>query len=202
MKVTYIILIGIVFLIIVSCRHEIERQITNYEYFDISESDTLDKLTLYAITDEEYLQYGTSVAYVNIKGDTIIPFGLYAYFGTDSFIYYANVMQHPNDSTYGRQIGINHEQKILFDIVMFDNGPDYFNEGLIRVFRNGKIGFANKYGKVVIPCIYDYAKWFKNGKAEVTFNAVEYLDMEEHLRVESDEWFEIDKQGKTIKNVP
>lgn len=202
MKKKYLILIVFTSLTIISCKHRIERPVTNYEYFDNTESDTLDKSFLYAITNEEYLQYGSSVAYVNMESDTIIPFGQYAYFGTDSFIYYANVMEHPNDSTFGRQIGINREQKILFDIVMFDYGPDPFQENLTRVLRNGKFGFANKYGIVVIPCIYDYAKWFVNGKAEVTFDAVEYLDMEEHMRVESDEWFEIDKQGKTIKNAP
>ena len=202
MKITYLILIGIVSLTITSCRHKIERQVTNYKYFDTLESDTLAKSTLFAITDEEYLQYGSRVAYVNFEGDTIIPFGQYAYFGTDTFVYFANVMEHPNDSIYGRKIGVNREQKILFDIVMFDYGPDLSYEGLIRVIRNGKFGYADEYGRVVISCIYDYAKWFKNGKAEVTFNAVEYLDMEEHLRVESDEWFEIDKQGNTILNAP
>ena len=64
------------------------------------------------------------------------------------------------------------------------------------------MGYASKYGKVVIPCVYDYARWFENGKAEVTFEAEIYLDMEEHKRVESDEWFEIDKKGNKTKNAP
>ncbi len=196
------ILIVILILLFSSCRHKIEQKFTNFQYTNVSESDTIDKPVLYAITDEDYLQYGARVAYMNNKGDTIIPFGKYSYFGTDSFIYYANVMEHPNDSTYGRQIGINRNQKILFDLVMFDNGPEPFNEGLTRVIRNGKMGYADKYGRIVIPCIYEYAKWFENGKAEVTIKAIEYIDMEEHQRVESDEWFEIDKNGNKIKNVP
>ncbi|MBI9057886.1 MAG: WG repeat-containing protein [Labilibaculum sp.] len=197
-----IIFIGILILTLSSCRHKIEREFTNYEYFDITESEILNKDILSAITNEDYLQYGSSVAYVNEKGDTIIPFGKYAYYGTDTFVHFANVMVHPNDSTYGRQVGINRHQKILFDIVMFDNGPEPFREGLLRVIRNGKMGYVDKYGKVKIPCIYDYAKWFYNGTAEVTFNAEEYRDMDEHLRVESDEWFIIDKTGKKIQNAP
>ena len=82
---------------------------------------------------------------------------------------------------------------------MFDNGPEPFNEGLTRVLRDGKMGYANKFGQVVIPCVYDYAKWFDKGFAEVTFDANLYLDGEDHKRVESDEWFTIDNNGKTVK---
>lgn len=197
-----IIFIGILIFTFSSCRDKIEREITNYEYFDITESELLNKEILSAITNEEYLQYGSDVAYVNEKGDTIIPFGKYAYYGTDTFVHFANVIVHPNDSTYGRQVGINRDQEILFDLVMFDNGPEPFRGGLIRILRNGKMGYANEYGRIVIPCIYDYAKWFYDGEAEVTFDAVEFRDMDEHLIVESDEWFLIDMNGNKIKNAP
>lgn len=200
MKITSFTLVVIAALTLSSCRKQIEQEVTDYSYYDIPESDTLEKPILLAVTDEEFLQYGSKVAYLNLKGDTIIPFGKYAYYGTDTMIHYANVIEHPHDSAFGRQIGINRDQKILFDLVMFDNGPEPFNEGYIRVIRNGKMGYANERGRVVIPCIYDYAKWFQNGKAEVTFDAVEYSDMDEHKRVESDEWFEIDKKGNKIMN--
>jgi len=81
---------------------------------------------------------------------------------------------------------------------MFDNGLEPFNEGLIRVLRNGKMGYANKYGRIVIPCIYDYAGWFEKGNANVTFNAVEYLDGDGHPKADSHEWFEIDKNGSKM----
>jgi len=35
----------------------------------------------------------------------------------------------------------------IFYAVMFDDGPDPFNEGLIRVLRNGEMGYANKFDK-------------------------------------------------------
>ncbi len=50
-----------------------------------------------------------------------------------------------------------------------------FSEGLAAVQLNGKTGFINTAGKVVIPCIYDFA-WgdgddgFKNGLAPVRLN--------------------------------
>ena len=143
------------------------------------------------------------VAFVNENNDTIIPFGKYAYFGTDTLGFYANVIEHTSDSTYGRQITIDRDQNTLFDLVIFDNGPEPFNEGLTRVLRNGKMGYANKFGQIVIPCEYGFAKWFENGKAEVTHNAKEYFDQDNHKRVVSDEWFVVDKEGvkkKTVHN--
>lgn len=199
MKHNFVIFIGIAFLIFSSCRHYINRKITDYKYYDVPDSDTISSDSLIAITDEEFLQYGSRVAYVNIEGDTLIPFGHFAYFGTDTLVHFATVLEHPNDSAWGRQIAIDKNQNILFDIVMFDNGPEPFNEGLIRVSRNGKMGYANRFGQIVIPCIYDFAKWFDNGQAEVTFKAKEYLDMEEHRQVESDKWFIIDRQGNKIE---
>lgn len=194
------ILIGIIFLICLACQHSVEQEATNYLYFDIQESDSLEKPILHAVTDEEFLEYGARVAYVDPKGDTIIPFGKYAYFETDTLMHYANVIEHPADTIYGRQIGIDRDQRILFDLVMFDNGPEPFHEGLIRVIRNGKMGYANERGRVVIPCIYEYAKPFENGIAEVTFDAVESRDLDGHQTVKSDDWFTIDKEGNRIKD--
>ena len=42
-----------------------------------------------------------------------------------------------------------------------------FSEGLARVVQNGKWGFINTKGEVVIPCIYDFAWAFSEGLAEV-----------------------------------
>jgi len=188
-----------VFFLFGSCKNYIEGEQTNYQYHDIENLDTIKRQPLMAVTKEKHLQYGSSVAYVSSKDDTILPFGSFAYFGTDTLNYYANVLLHPNESTYGRWVGVDRNANILFDLVSFDNGPDYFKEGLTRVKRNGKMGYANKKGEVVIPCQYAYAGWFENGVAKVTFEAKEYLDLDEHRRVESDTWFEIDKQGNRIK---
>jgi len=97
-------------------------------------------------------------------------------YGTDTLEYYANVIEHPNDSIYGRQIAINRNQNILFDVVMFDNGPEPFVEGLTRVLRNGKMGFANKFGQVVIPCKYDFVKWLLKNNCDIDHNLVKKND--------------------------
>lgn len=199
MKTTIPIITLTALLTITSCRQQIEREYIDRDYFDIATSDTVATSILFAVTDEEFLQYGTRVAYVDNLGDTIIPFGKFAYYGTDTLVHYANVLESYSDGTAGRQVGIDRSQNILFDLVMFDKGPEPFNEGLTRVLRDGKMGYANKFGQIVIPCIYDYAKWFDKGVAEVTFDATIFLDADEHRRVESDEWFTIDKRGQKVK---
>ncbi|XWN38550.1 MAG: WG repeat-containing protein [Balneola sp.] len=185
---------------IFSCGQKSQSETTDYVYYDKTKSDTTNVEILIAVTDEEFLQFGSRVAYLNTKGDTIIPFDKYAYLGTDTLTHYANVIEFLKDSSYGRWITIDRNQNTLYDIVSFDNGPDYFHEGLLRVKRNGKMGFADKYGQIAIPCKYDFAWWFKDGKAKVTFDAREINDKyDDHTRIESDEWFYIDKNGTRIK---
>ena len=200
MKISQLIILVFSIVSVSSCGQKTEKEVSHYTYFDKSQLDTKTKDFLVAVTDEEYLQYGSRVAYLNTKGDTIIPFDKYACLGTDTLTHYANVIEFPKDSLYGRWIAIDRNQNTLYDIVSFDNGPDYFHEGLVRAKRNGKMGFADKYGQIVIPCDYDFVWWFEDGKAKVTFDAREIRDeYDDHTRIESDEWFYIDKNGNRIK---
>lgn len=185
---------------IFSCGQKSKKERTDYTYYDKSKSDIETKEPLIAVTDEEFLQYGSRVAYINTKGDTIIPFDKYAYLGTDTFTHFANVLEFRENGSNVRRIAIDRNQNTLYDIVLFDNGPDYFHEGLVRAKRNGKMGFANKYGQIVIPCEYDFVWWFQDGKAKVTYDAREIRDKyDEHTRIKSDEWFYIDKNGEILK---
>ena len=194
-----LIFTGIILLHFSACRQPEKRITTDYQYYDLKESEIQIRDNLIAVTNEDFLQYGSKLAYIKSNGDTIIPFGRFAYFGTDTLIYFATVLEHLNDTTWGRKIAIDRNQNILFDIVMFDNGPELFYDGLLRVIRNGKMGYSDSLGQIVIPCIYDYAKSFDNGQAEVTFKAKEYRDNGEYKRVESDEWFKIDRRGNKIE---
>jgi len=199
MKINQLIIL-LSLLSISSCEQKVEIEDVDYNYFNKSVSDSIAEEVLIAVTDEEFLQAGARVAYINQKGDTIIPFNKYAYLGTDTLIHFANVIEYSNDSSFGRWLAIDENQNTLYEIVSFDNGPDYFNEGLVRVKRNGKMGFANQYGQIVIPCEYEYVWWFEGGKAKVTNNAKEIKDeLGDHTRIEADNWFYIDKSGNIIK---
>ncbi len=193
-KIKNTLLLAIVFSTLTACREYIDRPITYYEYFDLLKIDTTAK-PLIAVTDEEQLEYNSRVAYVSENGDTIIPFGKYRFYGSDSLYYFANVIEQGTS----RRIAIDRHQNILYDVALYDNGPQPPKEGRTRILRNGKMGFANRYGQVVIPCRYDHVSSFHNGAAAVTFEAAEYIDGDGHLRVDGKGWFNIDKQGNKIE---
>lgn len=197
MKTCKLILLTLGCVSLLSCEQTVEPTSTKGNYFDVAASDATEQEVLIAVTDEEELQHGVRIAYLNQQGDTIIPFGKYAYLGTDTLRHFANVMEFPNDSSYGQWIAIDQHQNRLYDLVTFDNGPDYFEEGLVRVKRDDKMGFANQYGQIVIPCAYAYAWPFEEGKAKVALNATAIKDGE-YTRMESEEWFYIDKKGQQI----
>lgn len=199
MKINQLIILVLSISSLFSCGHNSTRGKTSHAYYDKLPSDTVNKEPLFAVTDDFFLEFGVRVAYLNANGDTIIPFGKYVYLGIDTLKHYANVAVLREDGSSGERVAIDRNENVLYDLVFFDNGPDYFQEGLVRAKRNGKIGFANKYGQIVIPCEYAFAWWFETGKAKVAYRAVQIKDGE-YTRVESDEWFYIDKSGNKVEN--
>ncbi|QCJ69244.1 hypothetical protein C9446_04830 [Providencia heimbachae] len=56
----------------------------------------------------------------------------------------------------------------IYRLYYFDNWPDEAKEGLYRIRKGDKIGFADeKTGKIVVEAKYDCAFPFENGKARV-----------------------------------
>ena len=172
----------------------------NSSYHDIITTESDASSPLLAVSDDEYLEIGEKIAYVNMKGDTILPYGKFSYYGTDTLKHFAYVISEPTSAdSHSMLVGIDRAGNVLFDLYLFDNGPDYFKEGLTRVKRNDKVGYANEKGQIVIPCQYAYARWFQNGVAEVTFEGREVKDAAGHARIESDSWFKIDKEGNRVE---
>lgn len=62
---------------------------------------------------------------------------------------------------------------------IFDNGPDYFVEGLARFVENGKIGFYNEKNEKIIQAQFDWASPFENGLAQVC-NGCKEVQQDEH----------------------
>jgi hypothetical protein len=135
-------------------------------------------------------EVGTPTGYINIKGDTIIPIGQYYYCYTDTLKYFGVVVQKD-----GKLIGINKAGKELFEVFWYDNGPDYLADGLFRIIKNGKIGYADERGLIVIKPKFDCAYPFENGKAKVSFHCAT-ISSGEYKFWESNSWFYIDKTGK------
>lgn len=96
----------------------------------------------------------------------------------------------------GKWVIADDKKTPLYDVFIYDNGPDYPAEGLIRVVKNGKIGYADATTfAIVIPPQYDCAFPFENGKAKVSTNCKTVKDGE-HSIWESDAWQYVDKTGK------
>lgn len=145
---------------------------------------------LYLVTDPADPEiYG----YANMNGEVIIPLGKYPLCYTDTLKNFAIVMV-PQKGL----VAIDKNEKHLFEVFPFNNGPDEPTEGFFRIIKAGKIGFANMKGEIVIPAQYECAHSFKNGKAEVGLQCSTQEDGE-HFYWESDNWFYIDTTGKRIE---
>ncbi|MGZ3848664.1 MAG: WG repeat-containing protein [Flavisolibacter sp.] len=139
--------------------------------------------------DTTHGEYG----YVNAKGDTAIQLGKYPMCYTDKFDKFAIV------STKDKGlVGIDRNENVVFNVYVFDNGPDYPSNGLFRIIKDGKIGYANLNGQIVIQPQFDCAYPFKNGKAKVGKGCKEKTDGEHRWWTEGN-WYTIDKKGKVVK---
>lgn len=132
--------------------------------------------------------------YVNASGDTVIPIGKYTYCFTEKFDKIAIVSLKKHSGFYA----IDRNEKVLFEVLRIDNGPDYVKDGLFRIKKNEKIGFANQNGKIIIPPQFDCAYPFENGRAKVSMNC-RTVNEGEHSRWISNDWYFIDKSGKQLK---
>ena len=82
----------------------------------------------------------------------------------------------------------------------FDNGADYFVEGLARTVRNREVGFVNPQLDVVIAPAWDFAAPFENGYAAVCNGCVKtsLTPGDEHSAMRGGKWGYIDKKGALV----
>ena len=89
---------------------------------------------LISFTDTSNDTYG----YKNLKGDIVISAGTYSFCFTDTFSTYA-IVALPRKGF----VAIDRKENILYTVFPFDNGPDYVKDGLFRIMKDDKIGYAN-----------------------------------------------------------
>lgn len=163
------------------------------EYATIIEASLKDKLI--PITNDGEFKFGVRCAFINNLGDTIIPFGKFSAFETDTLVTFTIVKDEKNGV-----VGINRKGEVLFDAFIYgDVQLDSYAEGLVRILQNEKIGFADETGKIVIKPNYKCAYPFINGRAKVAYECKDVKDGLEHSNWESESWFYINKKGEKIK---
>ncbi|MFM2417135.1 MAG: hypothetical protein RL385_1858 [Pseudomonadota bacterium] len=84
---------------------------------------------------------------------------------------------------------------ILRETLVFDNGPDYFEDGLARTVEHGKVGFMDGGLHVRIAPAWDFAFPFQDGFAVVCNGCRTEADGE-HSRMVGGVWGYIDKAGR------
>ncbi|NER12766.1 WG repeat-containing protein [Leptobacterium flavescens] len=135
---------------------------------------------------------GAQSGYVNIKGDTIIPAGKYECY-TDTLRTHAIVKEKS-----GRIIGIDKKENTLFEVYGQNGQPDSPRDGLFRIIKDGKIGYANDEGNIVIAPLYKCAFPFFNGQARVAIYC-QIKDNEGRQMMSTDQWIFIDTKGKLVE---
>lgn len=65
---------------------------------------------------------------------------------------------------------------MLFYPFIYDNGPDYVEEGLFRYVENHKMGFADLNGQKIIQAKYSFVYPFKDGVAKYFIGGEEVFE--------------------------
>jgi len=177
--------------ILTACR--IQEFPSGDDFVQITYSDiekTARKDTLYRSCKEN----GEKCSFVNSKGRTVASPGKYDSIYTDTFVTYAFVRATAGSSWKA----INRKGDHLYDAYPFEK-PDPLSEGLFRFTREGRIGYANATGEVVVPAAYSYAEPFKNGKARIGVICQPVSDTNDPITWQCNEWFYIDKTGRQVE---
>lgn len=96
---------------------------------------------------------------------------------------------------------INRKAEPLFEVFCCDNGPDAPQEGVFRIIENGKMGFANMDGEIVVKPQFDFVWSFQEcgyaifctGGKKVNCNT-----LDNHWIWEGGKWGIISKEGKIV----
>ncbi len=143
-----------------------------------------------------YLRYSAEnpdlCGYVDHKGRVVIPFGKYQHCFTEVWSRFA-VVYHAKKGL----IAIDRKEKVLFKVMSVDNGPDYPSEGLFRIIKDNKIGFANINGEVVIKPKFTAALPFSEGLAAFCEDCI-LVKQGEHQSWQKGKWGFIDKSGNIV----
>jgi|ERR1700733_14953100 hypothetical protein len=97
-----------------------------------------------------------------------------------------------------------HGDVVVSGVPTFDNGADTFHDGLVRFVRNGKYGFADHKGKIVIAAVYDGAMNFDGGRARVCDGCTLKCSEPgcEHSSFVGGRWLQISTKGVVLVSLP
>lgn len=158
-------------------------------------------MNIYAQDDKLYIYYypnfedvDATLGYVDSSGKVVIPAGKYPYIFTAEFDKIAFVFLKDRKGVYA----IDRNEKILFQVCSYEIGPDIVSNGLFRIIENGKIGFANMNGEIVIKPRFQFVYPFQeNGFAIFCENGT-WSMLDKYIPVIKGKWGVINRQGVVV----
>lgn len=155
----------------------------------------------------KYLNKNEQFYLLNSKGDTLKQLTKHSY-----NLCFTNEFE--NFAVFGIRgkqgwFAIDTDEKILFEIhnrYLSEISPDFIVEGKIRIIENGKVGFADQRGRIIIKPKFESVTEFSNGFAIIAencrkvpcHNEKEHSDCQ-HFSIECKLYGYIDVNGKIHK---
>lgn len=95
---------------------------------------------------------------------------------------------------------IDNTGKTILKPYLFDNGPDYFKEGLSRYVENNLIGFIDERYQIAIKAQYEFVTSFYNNHATFCVGCKNVLLEEdsEYTKKAGGRWGVINKKGEVV----
>lgn len=159
-------------------------------------------MNIYAQDDKLYIYYypnfedvDATLGYVDSSGKVIIPAGKYPYLFTDVFDKIAFVLLKDKKGVYA----IDRSEKVLFQVCSFELGPDIISNGLFRIIENGKIGFANMNGEIVIKPNWEFIFPFQENGLAIFCEKGNWIWIDkEHRKFSGGKWGAMDTKGNIV----
>ncbi len=88
---------------------------------------------------------------------------------------------------------------LLYQPYSYDNGADYFSEGLRRFVKNGKVGFVDRNAKTVIEAEHDFVAPFNYGYAAFCDGCDWEKTGDEHRAIVGGKWGVMNFKGEIMQ---
>lgn len=88
---------------------------------------------------------------------------------------------------------------LLYQPYSYDNGADYFSEGVRRFVKNGKIGFVDRNAKITIEPEHDFVSPFNYGYASFCDGCDWEKTNDEHKAIVGGTWGVMNTKGQPVQ---
>ncbi|WP_160137575.1 WG repeat-containing protein [Chryseobacterium sp. c4a] len=132
--------------------------------------------------------------YTGIKDGELVKEGM----GNETILFFGGKR---NEESEKNSFGSVYDKKgkFLYSPFFFDNGADYFSEGVRRLVKNGKVGFADRNGTIVIQPKHDFVSSFNYGHAVFCDGCDWEKTEDEHKSIVGGIWGVMNRKGETVQ---